>query len=68
MKQNRFGMIQITCAIFFALMILLNSWLLGESEYAQTAMFFLIALWVSAASVIDKKANKAHGKKQCRLS
>lgn len=68
MKQNGFALTQIGCAIFFALMILLNSWLLGQADHAQTAMFFLIALWVSVASVIDKKAKKAHGKKQCRLS
>ena len=68
MKQNRNQMMQIGSAIFFALLILLNIWLFRESEYSQTTMFFLIALWVIIANAVDQKAKKDHCKKECRLS
>jgi hypothetical protein len=55
-KQSAVAIIAVS--IFFAIAILISSYLLAETDHGDTAMFILIALWFIPFTYLSAKASK----------
>lgn len=72
MDAKKAGVLQIGTALIFAGAIMFLSWILGDSEYAQTMTLILIALYMVPFSILSavtvkkgKKIKSIIKKRQC---
>jgi hypothetical protein len=67
MSNHRTGLVQICIALVFAAAILISSFWLKDSDFAETSMFMLIAVWVTISGLVDRKSCSPKRKKTCQF-
>ena len=65
MSSKRVSQLQIGIALIFAGIILLSSYLMKGSEYAEIIMFVIIAMWFIPFSYLANIKSKAQKSKCC---
>ena len=63
MESNKHKKLNLLIALLFAVFMLVTAYFMQGSDYKQTAMMFLIALWFVPLSCLNKKSKSCIDKK-----
>ena len=61
MSPKKAVILNIIIALIFAGAIILSSWLLQDTDYAQTVMYIIIALWIIPSGILTAAGVKKGG-------